>query len=165
MFPINLGFCCLCSCTCLLTSGYMECYLISLSLTGSSPSWDSGCVTTPQSPAVSVILWFWDLVIMRSWVCQSSWESICLWDPEILVWPSSWDPVTLVVSELLRVQLSLWFCDLVILRSWVCQSSWESSCLWDPEILVWPKSWDPGILGSCGPRSVVQGLILCSWVY
>jgi hypothetical protein len=43
-------------------------------------------------PAFSVILWFWNPVILRSWVCQNSWESSCLWDPEILVWPSFWDP-------------------------------------------------------------------------
>jgi hypothetical protein len=46
--------------------------------------------------------------------------------------------VILVVSELLIVQLFLdiCLCDPVILRFCVCQSSWEKSCLWDPEILV-----------------------------
>lgn len=42
----------------------------------------------------------------------------------------------------------LWFWDPVMLRFWVCQSSWQSSFLWDPEILVWPSSWDPEILRS-----------------
>ena len=53
--------------------------------------------------AVSVILWFWDPVTLRFWVCQSSWESSCLWDPEILMWSSSCDPVI------------LWSCDFVFL--------------------------------------------------
>jgi hypothetical protein len=55
----------------------------------------------------------WVLSFLWSWLCQTSLEFSCLWDP-------------------------------VILRSWVCLSDWESSCLWDPEILVWPSSWDPG---------------------
>jgi hypothetical protein len=62
-------------------------------LTGACPSYNTGCVRTPYSLAVSVILWFWDLVILRFWVCQCFWESSYVWDPEILVWPSSWDPV------------------------------------------------------------------------
>jgi hypothetical protein len=67
-------------------------YLPSLYLTGACPSCDPGWVRTPQRSAVSVILWFWDPVILRSCVCQSSWQSSCFWDPEILMWPSSWNP-------------------------------------------------------------------------
>jgi hypothetical protein len=65
-------------------------------------------------------------------------------------------PVIPVVSELLRVQLSviLSFQNTVILRSWVCQRIWESSCLWDPEILVWPSILGPVILGFCDPGCV-----------
>jgi hypothetical protein len=98
----------------------------------------------------------------------------------------------LAVSELLRVQMSLGSCDSGILgfwdpgilKSWVCQSSWESSCLWDPEILVCPSSWDPGCVrtpgsgassGCCrtGCRVSTQGLLrspaqtrrnLCHWL-
>jgi hypothetical protein len=50
------------------------------------PSCNLCCVRTPQGP--TVILWFWNLLILRFWVCQSS---TCLWNPEILVWPSSLD--------------------------------------------------------------------------
>jgi hypothetical protein len=52
------------------------------------------------------------------------------------------------VSELLRVQLSLW--------SWDpgCKSSWGPSCLCDPEILMWTSSWDPMILWSYDPPCV-----------
>ena len=39
-----------------------------------------------------------------------------------------------------------WFWDPGILRFWVCHSSWESSCLRDPENLVWTSLWDPLIL-------------------
>ena len=41
-----------------------------------------------------------------------------------------------------------------MLRSWRCQSSWQSNFLWDSEILVWPNSWDPGILRSWDPWCV-----------
>jgi hypothetical protein len=54
-------------------------------------------------------------------------------------------------SQTSAVSVILWFCNSVILRSWVFQSSWESRCLWDPEILVWLSSWFPVILWSCGP--------------
>ena len=66
----------------------------------------------------------------------------------ICIWLETVPPVILVVSEILKVLLSLWFWDSGILRSWVCLNSWESSSLWDPEILVWPSSWDPVILWS-----------------
>jgi hypothetical protein len=36
-----------------------------------NPSW----FRTSQSPAFSVILWLWDPVNLRFWVCQSSWQS------------------------------------------------------------------------------------------
>jgi hypothetical protein len=66
----------------------------------------------------------WSLSFLWSWLCQNSSEFSCLCDSVIH-----------------------WFWNPVILRSWVCQSSWKSSCLWDSEILVWPSSRDPGILG------------------
>ena len=119
MTPSNLGFCYLCSYACHPPSGYLP----SIYLTGACPPCDPGCVSTPQNSAVSVILWFWDPVILRSWVCQSSWETSCLWDLEILVWPStwgpgilgswnpgileSWNPVDLGVLEYLGVELPL----------------------------------------------------------
>jgi uncharacterized membrane protein len=58
----------------------------------------------------AVILWFRDPVNLGFWVCQSSWQSSFIWDAEILVWPSSWDPG--------------------ILRTWVCSSSWKWYLLW-----------------------------------
>jgi hypothetical protein len=48
-----------------------------------------------------------DPVILRSCICQSSWESYYLWDSEILVWPSSCDPVVLGNLECLGVELLL----------------------------------------------------------
>ena len=93
--PRNLGFCCICSYTCLSPSDYLKCSLPSLYLIRACPSCNPSWVRTPQS----LSLWFWDPGILRFWVCQSSWESSCLWDPEILVWPNSWDPEM------------LWFCD------------------------------------------------------
>ena len=92
MMPSNLNFCCLCSYACLPPSDYLKCSLPSIYLTGASPSCNPRWVGIPQSPAFSVILWFWDPVNLRSWVCQSTWQSSFLWDHEILVWPSSWDP-------------------------------------------------------------------------
>jgi hypothetical protein len=65
------------------------------------------------------------------------------------IWLETVLPVILVVSET-AVSVILWFCDPVILRSWVCQSSWESSCLWEPDTLVWSCSCNPVILLSCG---------------
>jgi hypothetical protein len=88
---------------------------------------------------------------------------------------SDWNlffPMILLVSELLWVKLSLWSCDSEILwfwdpgilRSWVCQSSWESSCLWDLEILVWRSSWDPVILAmlECLGLELLVSKV-CSW--
>ena len=50
----------------------------------------------------------------------------------------------------------LWFKDPVMLRFWVWQSSWQSSFLWDPDILMWPT---PVILESCNP--MILGLLQC----
>lgn len=52
-----------------------------LSLTGHYLSYDPGCVRTPGVPALYVIL--------RSWVCQTSWGSSCLWDPGYAGGPGS----------------------------------------------------------------------------
>ena len=63
-------------------------------------------------------------------------------------------PVNLVVSELLRVQLSLWFYDSRILWSWYC------GCVRAPGSQAASgtlRSWydqAPGILGSCEPGPV-----------
>ena len=56
MMPSNLGFCCLCSYTCILPSDYLWCYLPLLYLTGAHPSCDPGCVRAPGSQAASVTL-------------------------------------------------------------------------------------------------------------
>jgi hypothetical protein len=84
MIPSNLGFCCFCSYACLLPSDYLKCSLPLIYLIGAYPSCIPSWVRTPQGPAFSVIL--------RFWLCQSSRQSGFLWDFEILVWPSSWDP-------------------------------------------------------------------------
>ena len=87
------------------------------------------------------------------------------------IWVEPVLPVILVVSELLRVNPVIWHP--VIRRSWVCQSSWELSCLWDLEILVWPSSWvpassDPGCLGvpgsgaASGCHGAGYGVCTCS---
>jgi hypothetical protein len=106
--PSCLGFCCFCSYSCLLPSDYFKCSLPSIYLIGACPSYNPSWVRTPQSPAFSLILSsFQDPVILRFWVCQSSWESSCLWNSEILVWPSSWDPKILGILEHLEVVPSL----------------------------------------------------------
>jgi hypothetical protein len=95
MMPSNLGFCCFCSYACLLPSDYLKCSLPLIYLIGACPSYNPSWVRTPQSPAFSVIL--------RFWVCQCSWQSSFLWDPEILGWPNSWNPKMLGLLELLEV--------------------------------------------------------------
>jgi hypothetical protein len=71
----RLGFCCLYSWDCLSSATCPCCLWLEL-----VPPVILVFVRT-RSPAVSdsVILWFWDPVILRSWVRQSSWESSCLW--------------------------------------------------------------------------------------
>ena len=59
------------------------------------------------------------------------------------IWLDPVLPLILVVSELLRVQLLLWSCDSGIS---VPEILGMLNCLWDPEVLVWPSSWDLGIL-------------------
>ena len=71
------------------------------------PSCDPGCVRNPQSLAISVVLWFCDPVILRSWVCEKPWDSSCFCNPEILLWPSSWDAMILGVLQHLWVKLIL----------------------------------------------------------
>ena len=56
--------------------------------------------------------------ILWSWLYQNSSEFSCFCDP-----------------------VSRRSCDFKLLG----HSFWESSCLWDPEILVWSSSWDPWI--------------------
>jgi hypothetical protein len=73
----------------------------------------------------------WSLSFLWSWLCQNSSEL-------------SWFCESVILG----------CCDPKILRYWICQSSGELSYLWDPEILVWPDSWDPGKLWSCGPGCV-----------
>jgi hypothetical protein len=57
--------------------------------------------------------------------------------------PTIW--LSLVLPALAMSDWSLSF-----LWPWLCQNSSESSCLWDPEILVWLSSWAPGIFGAPG---------------
>jgi hypothetical protein len=91
MMPRNLRFCCICSYACLLPSDYLKCLLSSIYLFGACPSCNPGWVRNPESTFLCDLS-FLDPVNLRFSVCQSSWESIFLWDPEILVWASSWDP-------------------------------------------------------------------------
>jgi hypothetical protein len=90
--PSNLCFCCFCSYGCLLLSDYLKCLLCSIYLIWACPSYIPYWFRTPQSAAFSVILWFWAPVYLRFLVCLCSWQSSFLWDPEILVWPSSCYP-------------------------------------------------------------------------
>jgi hypothetical protein len=91
MMPSNLGFCCFCSYACLLPSDYLKCSIPSVYLIGACPSCNPDWFRIPQSPDFSVILWVQDPVNLRFWVCQSCWQSSFLQNPEILVWPRSWD--------------------------------------------------------------------------
>jgi hypothetical protein len=94
--PSYLSFCCFCSFACLLPSDYLKCFLPSIYLIGACLSYNPGWFRTPQSPTFCVMLWFWAPVNLRFLVCHSSWQSSFFWDPEILVWPSSWYPGILV---------------------------------------------------------------------
>ena len=97
MMPNNLGLCCLCSLTCLLPFDFLQCYLPLLYQTGACPSFYPVCLRTPQSAPVSVILWFWDPVNLKSWACQGSWVGVKLplepWDPGVTKILTSCDPV------------------------------------------------------------------------
>jgi hypothetical protein len=92
MMPSNLGFCCFCSFACLLPSDNLKYLLTSIYLIGACLSYNPSWFGAPQSPAFSVILWSRAPVNLRFWVCQFFWQSSFLWDPEILVWPSSCYP-------------------------------------------------------------------------
>lgn len=91
-----IGFCCFCSSDCLPPSDYLKCTLSLIYLIVGCSTCNLGCVRILQSPAFSVVLWFRDPLILRFWVCQSSWQSSFLWDPENLVWQTSWDPGILI---------------------------------------------------------------------
>jgi hypothetical protein len=82
--PSNLGFCCFCPYACLLPSDYLKCSLPSIYLIGACPSCNPSWVRTSQSPAFFEVLWFWDPVMVRFWVCHSSWQSSFIGDPGIL---------------------------------------------------------------------------------
>ena len=60
MMPTSLGCYCLYSCTYLVPSHFLWCYLPLLSLSGACPSCNPSCVRTHRSPAVSEILGSWD---------------------------------------------------------------------------------------------------------
>ena len=101
-------------------------------------------------PYIAFLVWWYiqDLLWWKSWVlmmtsnlgfcCFYSYACLLPFDyfkcslPSI-IWLEPVFPLIPVESELLRVQLSLWSCD--------------------PEILMWPSSWDPGILGVRVPGS------------
>ena len=69
----------------------------------------------------------------------------------------SCDPCCVRTPQSPAISVVPWFGDPAILTSWVCQSSWASSCLWVPEILVWPIFWGLGILWFCDP--VILGML------
>jgi hypothetical protein len=119
MLPSNLGFYCFCSYACLLPSDYLKSSLPSLYLIGACLSCNPCWVRISLIPSFSVILWFWNLVMLRFWVCQSSCHSSFLWDPEIQVWPSSWDPGILRSSVCLSTVWKWYF----LWRLWGCQLS------------------------------------------
>jgi hypothetical protein len=116
--PSNLRFCCFFSYACLLPSDYIKGLPPSIYLIGACPSYNPSWFRAPQNTAFSVILWLQAPGNLKFWVCQSSCQSSFLWDPEILVWPSSCYPLSCnpmilgalqcleVVSPLRTVELS-----------------------------------------------------------
>jgi hypothetical protein len=147
--PSNLGFCCLYSFACLLHCEYLcPCYL-----TGACLFCNCGCVRTPHGLAVSMILWSCDPVILRFWMFQSSLESSCLWDPEILVWPSSWVSGILGFSDLGCVRVP---------GIWAYSSCFETGfrvCA-EGKLAQTGGTWDPGQAVFCVPGSCWSQLLL-----
>jgi hypothetical protein len=157
--PSNFGFCCLCSC--LPPAIWLSLVLPVLSISD-CPSCGPGCVRTPQSSAVSVFLWFWNPVILNSWVSQSSRESSCLWTlrswcdqvPGIL---GSWDPVVLGMLEHLRVELLLGVGGLAAnLAPKVCSGHLRS---FDPGHVRAPGRGSSSRCCGTGCRILAQGLL------
>ena len=66
--------------------------LVLLCLSGACPSCDPGCVRTPPSQAVSVILWFWDPVILGVSKLLGVKLPLGSWDPGVTKLLGSWDP-------------------------------------------------------------------------
>jgi hypothetical protein len=105
-----------------------------------------GCVRTPQSPAVSVILWPWDSVRLRSWVYRAPGsqaasgilKSWCNQDPEILM------------CLLLGVKLPL---GIVEQGSWTCKNSCHLGHVRAP------GSWTSSGCFGTGCRASAKGLL------
>jgi hypothetical protein len=149
--PSNLGFCCFCSYACLLLSDYLiACCPQYIWLEPVLPiiPVDSGL------PRVQLSLWSYDSGILWTWdsfwVCQSSWQSSFLWDPEILVILGSWIPKILGMLQCLEV-VSLGTMGLPgVFQTKVYQHQSEGTQAAGQEELLWPCS--------CCHRPVTIGL-------
>jgi hypothetical protein len=109
----NLSFCSVSSYASLPPSDYLLCSLPLLYLTEDWPSCDPSCVRTPQSSAVTVILWFCDPEILG--VSELGVKlSLGPWDPGVTKLLESWEPGILLscypgMLEYLEVELLLGF--------------------------------------------------------
>ena len=92
MMLSNLGFCCFCSYACLLPSNYLKCSLPSIYMIRPCPSCNPGCVRTPQSSAVSVILGSCDPEILGVSELLGVKLPLGPSDPSVTKFRGSWDP-------------------------------------------------------------------------
>ena len=103
MMQSNVGFSYFYYYACLLPSDYLRCSMTWIYMIAACPSYNPSWVRTSQNPGFFLVLWFWDLVMLTFWVCQSSWQSKFLWYPEILVYPISLDLKILGMLECVEV--------------------------------------------------------------
>jgi hypothetical protein len=89
MMSSNLGFCCLCSYTCLLPSGYLYCHLPLLSLTRACSSCDPGCDKLLRIQLDSVTPWFSDPGLVRAPGSQAASGTLKSWYDQA---PRFYDP-------------------------------------------------------------------------
>jgi hypothetical protein len=163
--PSNLVFCCFCSYACILPSDCLKCSLTSLYLIGACPSCNPNWVRTSQSPAFFVILWFWDPVNLRFWICQSSWPSSFLWDPVVTKLLVSRDPKIMGMLECLEV-ISFW--GTVGAVCWVLNQhrpapTWRNQRHWSGGVPVPLLQLAPDTPGSVGTDVFHSPMILRSW--
>jgi hypothetical protein len=176
--PSNFCFCCFCSYACLSPSYYAKYFLLLKYLIETCPSCNPGWVRTLQSPAFSVILWFWDPVILKFWLCQSSWLLSFL---PLRPWVS-WYPKILGVLDCLEVVPTLGIMglstemEIMVDHRWM-EGTWSTGqarfqflCSWWPQVLpvvleqmCVPLISDSKILEGLGPlgswvSSVIMGL-------
>ena len=121
--PSGLGFCCLCPCTCLLTSGYLWCYLVLLTLTVACPSCKPVCQQSWETSSLQEVFGYGQLWLRVSSRAQKETKRILTlavpWFlcPDGSVWvplvPDLWAEVVILpvfsgMSALLGDQFSQW---------------------------------------------------------